>query len=311
MAILNETSDCAPALASFKGRLFIAWKGKGNYHLNVMSSRDGTNWHNKKVFVNENTFFEPALAVFKGRLYLAWTSIDDPPQLNLMTTTDGVNWSDPHPIDEYSRYGPALCAFQDRLCVAWTGIDHLSQLNLLSSADGATWDLLDKVTLPENSSATPALATVADPKANPPADNVLYLGWSGTDYLNHLNLIRSTDGRRFEQKIIFNPDSLNGQNARSLEGPTLSVKGSNGSSPSLLITWTEREHDGHLRNLEYPRPNQDTNSEIDETIVNLADTSIAAPASTQFGSDGIYVAWIATDEDQHLNVANLDDMEPQ
>jgi len=39
---LGETSDAAPALASFNGFLLIGWKGSGNENLNLRISRDGS-----------------------------------------------------------------------------------------------------------------------------------------------------------------------------------------------------------------------------------------------------------------------------
>lgn len=311
MAILKETSDCTPALANFKERLFIAWKGQGNHQLNVMSSSDGVSWKNKKTF-DEYTFFEPALAVFRGKLYLGWTGTDRSAMLNVQSTEDGVNWTDKITIDEYSRYGPGLRTFKDRLYLAWTGVDHLSQVNVLSSADGEYWNSEDKVTLSEHSSASPALVAVADADADATHKDVLYLGWTGTDFRNHLNLIRSTNGYNFVDKIIFSPDSLNGQIATSLQGPALSVQstpnGSNGSFPKLEITWTHRCREGSLRNLEYPQPNQDKDLKIKQPIENLAGTSIAAPASAEFGPDETYIAWTGTDENHCLNVAKLSDM---
>jgi hypothetical protein len=50
MTVLAETSDRSPALAAFGDRLFIAWKGHDNFHLNVMSSHDGVTFdHRTKI----------------------------------------------------------------------------------------------------------------------------------------------------------------------------------------------------------------------------------------------------------------------
>jgi hypothetical protein len=63
-----------------------------------------------------------------------------------------------------------------------------------------------------------------------------------------------------------------------------------------------------LTYLEYPQPNQDQNLEINQPIENLTGTSIAAPASAEFGTDETYIAWAGTDENHHLNVAKLSDL---
>src|SRR5579859_7082710 len=93
MAVLGELSDRSPALATFNGRLFIAWKGNGNFHLNVMSSHDGVTFdHATKITFDEFTPVGPALAAFDGRLFLAWTGTDEFALLNVMSSADGVTW---------------------------------------------------------------------------------------------------------------------------------------------------------------------------------------------------------------------------
>src|SRR6478736_5414016 len=41
---MGDSSDLAPALASFNSRLWIAWTGRGNDQLNVMGSQSGNDF---------------------------------------------------------------------------------------------------------------------------------------------------------------------------------------------------------------------------------------------------------------------------
>jgi len=305
MTVLQFTSDHSPALAAFNGRLYLAWKGNDN--LNVSSSTDGQNW-DPQIMFDEFTPHGPALASFNGRLYIGWTGTDEFALLNVMSTDDGVNWGNKVTIREDSQYGPALCAFDGKLYIAWTGVDELSLVNLLSSSDGTTWG--GKVTLRENSIASPALAAVQDPGADAPFQNVLYLSWTGTDNPNHLNLLSSIDGANFGDKMILNADRLVGQEATSFAGPALATRVVPDPTyqgfiyPTLDIAWTKLGDDSELMTVPYPQPNQDYQLIINQSVVEYLDTSIAAPALAEFGTDVLYIAWAGADDEHHLNVAN-------
>ena len=311
MTVLGELSDRSPALATFNGRLFIAWKGNGNFHLNVMSSHDGVTFdHATKITFDEFTPVGPALAAFDGRLFLAWTGTDELALLNVMSSADGVTWGNKVTLREDSRYGPALCAFQRRLYMSWTGTDELSLVNVISSADGIAWG--NKVTLREDSIATPALVSIHDPGVGAPVDlDILYLSWTGTDNPNHLNLLSSTDGVTFKDKMILNPTTFDGQEAVSFAGPALTVldvpAGQDPGSifPDMIIAWTEIGDDQDLRTVAYPQPNQDDQLQINQREIELRDTSIAAPALAQFGNSAAFIAWAGSDDDHHLNVSDM------
>src|SRR3954454_9149604 len=85
---LPETSPFAPAVASFNGKIYIAWTGTDSgHHLNVESSSDSTYFSNK-VTLPESSIAAPALAVFGGKLYIAWT--DTAHHLNVESSSNGV-----------------------------------------------------------------------------------------------------------------------------------------------------------------------------------------------------------------------------
>ena len=59
------------AIATFHGRLYLAWLGDFN-ELNIELSSDGVHFDKKAIF-DETSATGPTLAVFNGRLYLGWT----------------------------------------------------------------------------------------------------------------------------------------------------------------------------------------------------------------------------------------------
>ncbi len=72
VALNNETTEEAPALAAHDGRVFLAFKGAGNDALNMMVSGDGgASFQAKRTFADSSDR-APALASHGGRLWLAW-----------------------------------------------------------------------------------------------------------------------------------------------------------------------------------------------------------------------------------------------
>ncbi len=101
---LREKSDAAPALASFGGRVHLAWTGT-NSHLNVATLRDGPDVADKQV--------------------LPYTSAG----YRQKPGTAGVS------DRETVALGPALAAMTDGLAAAWTGTDgHLNWATLRGDA---------------------------------------------------------------------------------------------------------------------------------------------------------------------------------
>jgi len=258
----------------------------------------------------------PALTTFNDRLYIAWAGTDG--RLNVMSSSDGVNFSGKVTLSEFSFVAPALTLFQGRLTIAWTGTD--GRLNIMSSSDGINFG--DKVTLEETSNAAPALVTAA--LVDLPLPGRLYLGWTGTD--GRLNVMSSLDGVNFESKVTLEDTSnvapvlkdftgrlyiaWTGTDGRlnvmsSSDGVNFGGKVTLGetsfAAPALEvfssrfnIAWTGT--DGRLNIM----------SSLDGVNfgdkATLAETSIAAPALSRFRSlvGGGYIAWTGTDK--RLNV---------
>jgi hypothetical protein len=70
----HATSPRSPALASFQGRLYLAWKGEGNNDLNVACSADNGRTFPQKYTSKETSQDAPALCMLgsNNALYLGW-----------------------------------------------------------------------------------------------------------------------------------------------------------------------------------------------------------------------------------------------
>ena len=130
-----------------------------------------------------------AVAVFDGRLYLAWTGNNKAHDVNVASSSNGVNFGNMFTLPESSIDGPALTTFDGRLDIAWTGTNH--QLNVESSSNGVNFG--NKVTLPDSSDAAPALTEFQESSG---AED-LEIAWRGTDRDHHLNVASSSNGVTF------------------------------------------------------------------------------------------------------------------
>lgn len=173
---LNETSDCAPALAYAFDGLFIAWKGSGNDNINLAFSNDGGTWFRGKKVLGELTEYSPALVSHNGQLFLAWTGEDE--HLNVAKITlfkssngdFGIDGIERHVVlGHTSEARPALASNQGRLFLGWKGSGN-DALNVIHSDDDG-FTFTGWVALPENSSGGPSLAPYKDD---------LFIAWKGS-----------------------------------------------------------------------------------------------------------------------------------
>ena len=119
---------------------------------------------------------------------LAWTGTDAAHHLNVMTSTDGVHYSNKRILPETAIARPAVTVTDDkRVVLAWTGTDAHHSLNILYDVYGAS---PQKLTLwNENSFAGPGIAVIA---TDVPEGSKVYLelAWAGTDSNHTLNTLR-------------------------------------------------------------------------------------------------------------------------
>jgi hypothetical protein len=139
----------------------------------------------QKVTLPQTSIDGPALwtsATGAVRSEIAYTGTDPAHRLNVMTSSDGIHYSDKRILSETSFVRPALVRLgsgaSDSIALAWTGADRNHSLNLLVGNPGFGFT---KMTLKEYSSTAPALALNGA---------YLYLAWVGMDANHSLNVAR-------------------------------------------------------------------------------------------------------------------------
>ncbi len=185
---LLMTSKSGPAVARFRGDIYLAWVGDPNLLINVINFRTM-----KKVPpLRQTGIGGAALAVLGDRLFVAWTGTDSEHHLNLMSSADGEHFENKVTLPHTSFDRPALVAFRDQLYLAWSGTEGEGHLNVLHSRDGHA-DFSPNTKLADTSFAGPSLA-VDDRR------QTMTIGWVGRDGQGHLNFMPTGDGEHFGPK---------------------------------------------------------------------------------------------------------------
>jgi hypothetical protein len=121
----SSIANAGPALAAFKGNLYLAWVGGGN-QINIFHSADGVNFGGKiNLAAISGTYVSngsPSLTATANYLILSWlgTFLNGSqlqPTVYTSYSTDGVNWSSPLIVavgpESVAPYSPAVVAFDD------------------------------------------------------------------------------------------------------------------------------------------------------------------------------------------------------
>jgi hypothetical protein len=164
------------------------------------------------------------------RAILAWTGTDAAHLLNLMTSTDGLHYSNKHTLGEASLWRPAVVFNESgrgggygNIYLAWTGTDKAHTLNLMTIAMPG-FQITKKLTFWGDTSFTAPAVAVMNDQVN--------LVWSGTDAAHTLNLIPFS---RFGQQLP--KQTFWGWN--SISRPDISFDAAKGA---LLMDWTGRNN---------------------------------------------------------------------
>ena len=144
-----------------------------------------------------------------------------------------------------------------------------------------------KVTLADTSIDGPAIMRTYSPAT--------VLAWTGTDAAHHLNLMTSSDGLHYGNKIIL-PEM-------SLWRPAIAFIDTGRGSPyyTILLAWTGTDK-AHTLNLEFIKM---PGYQVTQKITFWGETSFTAPALASVNYDttsDIYLAWAGTDTAHTLNV---------
>jgi hypothetical protein len=128
----------SPALAYFKGWLYLVYKSSKTGELRVSRSRNGWEW----VIVLVPTAVKPssgvAAAVLKNQLCVVYSdSVSS--QLWIMRSNNGLEYSPAQQIQNQWTKVPRLVAFEDNLFMVYRD-SRGSQLWMSQSTDGTTWN---------------------------------------------------------------------------------------------------------------------------------------------------------------------------
>ena len=267
------------ALASFNGRLYMAWiDPHAHNELTIASTTDGvifsTGTH---PFGSGNSNSAPALAVFNGKLWMAWTGTDSNSTLNLASSTNGTTFTqETKPLgNNNSPDGPALAVFNNKLYYGWKGTDSKHTLNLASSSTGLTFSA---ATQPGGGTYT---------SVNAPALAVwkgqLYLVWTSDNPNHNLDLASSADGVNFSGFSFQNTLAWLGNFEPSIAPDPF--------TGALDILWNGN---GDIYSISYTGS---ATAPVATTLLAL----VEAPTITAFG--GVMVnTWLGTDTGHTINM---------
>jgi hypothetical protein len=316
----NFAKFCPPTVTN--GKVYVATMG-GLSH---------------KVTLAETAVGGPALVDRNGQdCVLGWTGTDNPSHLNIMLSSDGLNWGSKFTIPNETTPNALTLAFDPaappngRTFIAWTGTDAARSLNVMSSQDPTlnTWS--NKHTLwDEHSYSGPVLQVL---------NGRLILAWTGTD--GRLNVKSSGDlGASWQNKQTLNETSpteptlaiFNGKLILMWCGTDAANKLNFMESADGGITWANKvtlnETSGHhpgmamgpdqvpyfcwagsgndLLNLMHSENGTTNGFSVDPNYKRTirSDSSVNGPCVCQFKSR-MLIGWTGTDWNRRVNVAQL------
>ncbi|MDY9927374.1 sialidase family protein [Methanosarcina sp.] len=287
-ATLDDTSPVSPALAFLDGRMYLAWKGDGNNHLNVMYSDDHGKTFGHKYTSPERSPDSPALCTHNGHLYIAWKG-DGNDNLNVAQVTvigDEIrDFSKKVILNDTSPVRPTLASLNDRLYIGWKGNGN-NHLNVMYSDDhGKTFG--HKYTSPERSPNSPALCTHNDK---------IYIAWKG-DGNDNLNVAQ----------VTVNGNIITGFSDKVILGDTSPVSPTLASirvlfKHLLCIAWKGNGND--YLNVMYSDDHGKTFGHKYTSSERSPDSLALCTHNGHLSHDYLYVAWKG-DGNDNLNVAKV------
>jgi hypothetical protein len=189
-----------------------------------------------KVTLGETSIDGPAIMGTPSSLgtVIAWTGTDPSHSLNLMTSTDGLHYTNKHTLPETSLWRPAI-AFIDSartgpygtIILAWTGTDPAHTLNI-EFISLPTFTVSEKVTFwGETSFTAPSVASI-----NGDINSDVYLAWAGTDTAHTLNVLH----RMWHSSPAPDKHTLWGWS--SISRPNITQDQSPSSTIAMILSWT-------------------------------------------------------------------------
>ena len=238
-----------------------------------------------KVVLGDTSIDGPAIVTTNDApaTAIAWTGTDSAHHLNLMTSNDGLHYSNKHVLPETSLWRPAL-AFIDSarvgpygtIVLAWTGTDtnHTLNVELIRMPD---FTVISKTILwGETSFTAPAVATI-----NGDVNSDIYLSWAGTDRAHTVNVMHLMPQSSSRDKHILWGWS-------SISRPNISRDHASDNKGPLILSWT-----GVNNRIYFAYASEDRSHWTMPSSSPLSQTTAWAPGMSGYFTDAMPTHWLA------------------
>ena len=156
------------ALATFNGKLYMAWKGMERDDRVFFSSFNGSAWAPQQQVPNILSSGGVALAVYGGKLFMAWKGMLGDQGI-YYSRFDGNVWAPQQLIRGIgTSVGPSLAVLGNNLFMAWKGLEG-DQRIFFNQFNGSTWTAQQFI---------PNVATSVGPTAVN-FNGTIYMVWKG------------------------------------------------------------------------------------------------------------------------------------
>jgi hypothetical protein len=288
----NETTNKAPDLVAFNGRLYLAWTGTDPQRkVNIISSSNGTTWDPAdKVILTATAAGGLGLGVIDdGEVRRIYVSYHLGWAIATRVSTDGTAWSAENIVEPWGNHDnnqpPTIDYPHSSIgLLGWRGTDsRLSLHSLYPSGDQ------------QSSNPAPFTGNSNDRSPYNPefkaASGAWLKAWTGDDPTQVINTILNHPARGYYGNIVY---QITG--AYSNDGPTVAFNPPYWSSPNRIVVGFLGRDPGKTLNLYL-------NNYSTASIRQLNQWSNNAPAVECFNGK-IWVAWRGGDN--KLNIASVD-----
>jgi hypothetical protein len=240
-----------------------------------------------KIVLDETSINAPGFygnAQISSKTVIAWAGTDPDHHLNVMTSTDGLDYGSKVILNDLSANRPGVVRMSDAaggaVAIAWRGTDAAHRLNVMFDVYGSR----KKLILNETSFTGPAITVW---KGN------LLIAWAGTDTNHSLKVMPIALA-----SLTPGPVTTLWQFSASA-GPNLTVFTPDGGVNSVALSWARSTS---LLDVAISTDGVHFTSGIGNS---LPETGPSSPGMLQFHTEGgpeNWIAWTGTDSLHHLNV---------
>jgi hypothetical protein len=191
---IGDDSNYAPSLAFFQGQVLLAWTGTDiNHSLNIkqMGSQGLTDGA-KTILSQYSSDAQPSIFtdIRDHQLLLTWSYNSSPNWINVASSPDGVNFTEPlagGPPPQTSNAAPDMMAVSQTIesmypyYWTWTGTDPLHSINITATNTLNNWPA-PIVTTDQQAFGGPVLGFIGQ-------ENEVLIVWTGIDAAHHLNIM--------------------------------------------------------------------------------------------------------------------------